>query len=604
MDRFHPSALSGAEICWLLDVTFAGMTLRLSDREVDIVDEDGNSYHYHGDLQDLTVDEGVDFLSDASAAPISASVSAVLPCDVPLLISRGYDLSAGRAALYRWPVGAVLEKRRMVVQGPIGDPVSGSALDPVEFTIEANPWQDSAAIPSPSLTVSKRTWETTMLESVGESKIGSYYPLIFGYPGKVSTAVSSSGKITGSRAICVWATPTRTGAPPHGYYQLMWVIAGHHVSATRVYVNSNEHPSAKRVSVYNGLDKNGQAVALIPYWTSVTPEPDYPYVHDNVTYTYTYETTPDTDGNDTWCAGSDHTSVGGVIDQLRRYSATGGASDGDVFVMWVDDIGLGGGMSGPDGNVLRGAGDILHYLFSRAQIPVDHGRFGAAKALLNGYKLDFCIDEECSPWEFAQAHILPILPISMVAGPDGIYPVVWRHNATSRDSICHLNLTVDPTIERVSPVTSDRSSIVNDFTLQYAQSYRSGDFVGNIRISADSTDGATPDLFCRLSQKRYKRQDGSPLVSTKTITSEIIYDDGTAYAVLGWMAIAYCFARRRVSYSAPESVYGWLERGQVLTLTDSDLHFSEQVALLESISNDGSGRIKLNLLLVENPIRD
>jgi len=73
---------------------------------------------------------------------------------------------------------------------------------------------------------------------------------------------------------------------------------------------------------------------------------------------------------------------------------------------------------------------------------------------------------------------------------------------------------------------------------------------------------------------------------------------------MGWMAAAYCFARRRVTYAASEAAYGWLERGQVITLTDDEVHFSTQVALIESIGNDGSGKITLQILLVENPIRD
>ena len=70
------------------------------------------------------------------------------------------------------------------------------------------------------------------------------------------------------------------------------------------------------------------------------------------------------------------------------------------------------------------------------------------------------------------------------------------------------------------------------------------------------------------------------------------------------MARAYALARRRIEYLVPEAMYGWLVRGQVVTLTDPDLYLSQQVCLIEGIRTDGSPMLRIKLLLIEDLVRD
>ena len=76
---------------------------------------------------------------------------------------------------------------------------------------------------------------------------------------------------------------------------------------------------------------------------------------------------------------------------------------------------------------MRGAGEVLVQLIQWSGRPVDLGRWAAAEPLLERYRLDFVIDAEVDVWEFIRTHILPILPLSIVSGPNGIAPVVWRY---------------------------------------------------------------------------------------------------------------------------------------------------------------------------------
>lgn len=603
-ERLHPKDLLGARIYWLLDLQYAGMTLRLSDAEVNVKTEDGDTLHYAGALDAIEVDDGIDFLADASANPTSASIDAILPVDVPKLIAQGHDLGAATGTLSRWVEGTTYESRRRVVVGRVSDPEHGNASEPISFTLEAAPWDDSKLIPDVGLTITGENLEDDWILSLPAESLGLAYPIVIGHPGMVSTAVSSTGRVTGSQAIPAWLDPIThiSGGFSYGKYNVMWIVAGHHCTARRVYQNSADFTTPVRTSLFNGYDRKGHPVCYIAWWCHTEPDPPaYPYDVD-LLYIVDYTIT-DTDGNPTFCAGSLTGPTSGsppndANDNLRSNPPP------SIFICWEDDIDGGGGLAGDDGELMRDAGSILEWLLGQSGAPIDHGRFAAAKPLLSAYKLDFTIDSQVTPWEFAQANLLSILPVSIVAGPDGLYPVVWRYDATRRDAICHFDLSSDPYIERASNVSYDRDNVYNDFSLKYALSVRTGEFQAEVRLSADDSDGALPSYHCFISQQRYKRPDGSSIVSTKSIESTCIYDDATAHMVLGWMARAYALARRRVDYIAPEAVYGWLERGQVVTITDPDLYLTEQVAIVESIKTDGSPMLRFKLLLIEELPRD
>ena len=263
-------------------------------------------------------------------------------------------------------------------------------------------------------------------------------------------------------------------------------------------------------------------------------------------------------------------------------------------------------MAGRSGVAMRGAGEVLAKLIEWSGRPVDLGRWASAEPLLDRYRLDFTIDAEVDVWEFIRTHILPILPLSIVSGPNGIAPVVWRYDATSADAVAHLDTGSDPSIERASMVSYDRD-IRNDITVEYALAIRTGNYLGRLRYTSNSSaddDAAVPSYLCELSQRRYTQPNGEPLVAPHVIESAVIYDDATAHAVCQWMAAAYALARRRVEYLVPEAEWGWLERGSVVTITDQELHLDTQVAVVEGVRIDGSPMLRLRLLLIESPARD
>lgn len=365
-------------------------------------------------------------------------------------------------------------------------------------------------------------------------------------------------------------------------------------------------------------------------------------------------------------------------------------------------------MLGEDGAVMRGAGDVLRWALGQSSLRVDRDRLAAALPALNGFLIDCVIDERVTPWEWLSANLLPLLPVSLVSGPRGLYPVVWRHAAKASDATFRLDLAADPSIERDGGVRVDSTTLYNDVTVSYCLDLRTDRYKRSARVgrfvesyarvvvagfnddrilvtarfagargdgialsvaSSGSGSGAgttatedvgaktvdldfepavttTADVIdaingtaqlraelisgpgsrvwndiltnppdyqeydytlslpqasapglpaCDLSQRRYG-------VLPKTVETTIVYDDATAHAIASWMGRAYALPRRTIAYTVPRE-WGTVERGDIGTLTDPDLHLDDQVCLVQDVAVDGATST-LTLLFVEDPVRD
>lgn len=254
---------------------------------------------------------------------------------------------------------------------------------------------------------------------------------------------------------------------------------------------------------------------------------------------------------------------------------------------------------------LEGAGDVLEFLLLQSSLmydfSIDLGRIAAAKVYLNKFKLAGYIAEGVSPWEFITANLSPILPMSIVMGPGGVYVIPWKYDATRAEAVDHWDTTLDPTIERSSNVSYEgsRKDMINDFKLRYALSCRVGNTHGAVRLSAER-DEADPysaeNPWCRQSQIRYG-------VRSDEQECTIVYDDATAGAILNWWSRAKSLPMRTVKYLVPQE-RAWLERGDVITLSDTELSFDETVCLIDSIVYREDDYMEITLRLIEDGARE
>lgn len=286
--------------------------------------------------------------------------------------------------------------------------------------------------------------------------------------------------------------------------------------------------------------------------------------------------------------------LGNVVSVLAAGTFTYIAGN-DYAVSWE----LGGAYPNKTGTgAIVGAGDVLELLLERSTLPLDRGRIAAAKGPLNAFKLAGCFAESVTPYEFITANLSPILPMTLVRGPFGVYPVVWNFGATLKDVVERVDADVDPTIEIESPIAYEGGGkdIFNEFTLRYGLE-QIGSFTRRSITLGAKRDPDDPDsaesLSCRASQAKYGRR-------AKSEESIVVHDAATARLIVGWWARAKSLPTRTVAYSVGYD-RAWLERGNVVSITDSRLALSNQIALVEGILYREDATIVVYLRIMRSP---
>jgi hypothetical protein len=586
----YPSQLTGRRVYWLLTVEVGGVLMRMASDEVDVVTDDGEVYHFAAGLDDIETTEGIDLFGDSSGQ-LSVALEFLPPPGVSIaeMIARGEDLSAGRGELARWVEGTTYEARRVVLVGGLTDPEYGDDGEAVSTSLEERLAYVETLTSSALATTSTATWAHT--SDLADEWLDNPYPIVIGHPGKLA-----GGSITGSPALWVdhrTENPGGWGGRSSSVGQVV-VIAGHHVSAQYVNLNHDEYTgSDKRFKVINGWDQAGQPVAFIG-WYLTTTSPDA-YEFDN-TYAYTWFVDPDPNTT----TGGPTVSFGSLfVDLEATFTDT---TQRPLFVIWNDEglpAGGGGGLV-RDGVTIRGAGDVLAYFLGLTTIAVDWGRLAAAIPLLTSYQLDGCVTERVDVWTLLKEEILPLLPVSIVSGPLGIYPVVWRWEAKASDAVLALDADTDASIARVGRVAYDSQDRANRLSLEYQLSYRTGNYQTSLTYGSDADaaldSSVTAHPLCTWSQGRTGR------VVERSLTSAWVYDDSTAYAILEWQAAAYALPTRTVTYQVPEVEFAHVERGMVAVLTDSGIYADGAVCLVREVTTDGTGYLTLTLHLLDSPL--
>ena len=584
MSGLYPSSVGGRSIHWLLTIEWAGLTIRLSDDQLDLLTADGSSLQYDAGLDTVEVSEAVSTLGD-SVGQLSIPIEFLPPPGQSIAerIAAGDDFSSARGELARWVEGTTYEERRVVLSGRLSDPEYGGDDEPVSTSLEEVLYEDTSIIPAATLATSSTTWPHA--DSLSDAWIGTTYPIIIGRPGTVDTDIGPQGWVPGAPALWVDHRAdfhtARGGYHPAISSGLILVVAGHHVGATRVHLNTDQDTTGIRAFVYNDFDERGQPIAFVPWYAEITSTGTDPYEYD-LAGVYTDENV-DSDGITAYGLGS--------VDIDDSYQA---AEQLPIYVGWYDPLTGAGGVEA--GGMIREAGDVLEYLLGLSSLAVDRGRLAAAKPMLSRYLLDGCISARVSPWDVLRDEILKLLPVSLVSGPAGLYPVVWRYDARPEDATHILDADADPAVERSGRIVYDSSDRANRVEVAYAYSYRRSVYAGSIRLGAVGDEDATPHPLCTWSRARTGR------VLDRRLESAWIYDTSTAYAVAEWQAYAYCLPTRTVEFRLPEAQFVHIERGDVVSVTDSTVYLDGAVGLVREVLTDGGGYLVVSIQLLDSPL--
>jgi len=264
-----------------------------------------------------------------------------------------------------------------------------------------------------------------------------------------------------------------------------------------------------------------------------------------------------------------------------------------------------GGVADHDQGVARGAGSVLRYMLERSDVRWDRGRVAAIVPALNQYKIDCAItaspERRFSPLEWVQTHLAPILPISARQGEHGLYYSLFRYDATATDAITEINIDRLDASRDGAVVYSAADQIANEIRLSYAPNAKDNKPTDVFVLTGDdetldSDSSAVSNAPCRVSRDRF----GLRTLEAKT---EVIYDSSTAGRICSWLSHAYALPSRTFAYTARQD-FGYLEPGDVVTVTDSEIHLAQLVCLVDSVTWTEDGSVGLVLRAIDNPARE
>ena len=645
MIRLSPDALTAdRDLAIVISVTFAGRVWRLGTRTFSASASTGavevvaaiDSLSW-SDEAELAIGEGVD------VEPQGASVSAIWPDDVARLVEEGHPLDGAPVEVAIADLLDSWDSRVVLLTGVVADPVYGRLGEPVTFTADASSIDEAGTVLAVPIDESTHP--------MVEDYTAEIAPVVFGAPGYYIGPEATSKRYGGSTAYTVGS------AVPYDA-----VIAGHHVQALTVLARDEDAGGGWVTStVVNGFDTQGNPIAginlpqvpkatgLLQVQPAAVAGGAVGVTVDILGVTLTGVAAPRTAGANDFDGtlvtqallateiaaavndvANDFTVSASALGAVVRLTADVGGEDGNetlspsspvitatgmeggvdrwvfgnaISVSWqpVASGGDGGGLLDADGGLVDTAGELLTWLLRRSTVPVDLSRCLSAVDALSWCRVSGSIEEQCTPLDWIRAHLLPILPVALVSGPRGLYPLITRWEATTRDAVTSLDADRD-LLELVGGVTV-AGSPASELSIDFARDVKEGTYLGREGLTGAwsplpgwwAAFGTASNVYTRASFQRHGRR------TAPVLQSDIIVDRVVAQRVLAWKSAALWTRHRQVAYTGPREVLGWLQPGDVVTLSHGDLHLTDRVALVQAVSDHLSAAPTVRLTIREAP---
>lgn len=364
--------------------------------------------------------------------------------------------------------------------------------------------------------------DTSTWSTVDESIAGTPYPFVFGAPG---LGVSSLALTGGAPAVLVDATYTS------GSDVGKWVINGARSLASTVKLINVTAGESETVDVETTQDGLGRTVS----WVTATSG------------TITVDVTND---------------------------------------YMVDWSGTDGGIPGPDGEAIGGAGDVAILLLRESTVGYDEGAWRAQARSLNRFRFDFYLDEQVSPFGFLRDEILSLLPFGLGRSVDGVVPVPYLlspalFGATGEAAA----LEAGRNCEVEDYPVSDGSSIVNEQTIRFAPRADNGEPYYTRTVTGREPDPDEPNVFPALAARVSANTYGQTFAG-EPIETEFVYDQATADLIVACIVADKALPPELVTLSIQERLTD-LRAGSAVELTVADLYWNATVQQVEEVIRDG-----------------
>ena len=525
---------------WLLDLEIAGGVWRFASSDVEVTDDDGETFSYRAGLQ--TPDIG---LVQDGGAEASTGITIDTQDDWARIEARGHNLERGRGTLRRWWEGTTLERARVYLRGLSTGIEYGAAGDPLVFTLTRSPSLESRDILDPQLLVDATTWpvRTSPAYTRQEQVEGASYQLVIGAPGH----------------------DPANGTPRAAVPALL--VEARAADATSGLLLSFGQMDAASVRVHNvtaELEGDSSTVATADLLGRPVTYCQFPDIATLNGIT-----------NEFWYGLQDDSTYGGGV----RHPTQPGA-------------------------MLRGAGDVLAWgLTEFTDIRVDTAAMAANASWLNAFSVDTYVNTPTDAWAWLTGAVLPWVPVVVRESDRGMYflPVRWDYTLT--DVGAYLSVERGE-ISRVGSVKRLSQGIYNEITVQYRPKREGKKWhsthtltatAGTLSVSNEVTDDSriSGSLLARLSQNTYG-------VRNKTIAIPHTWSDETATLVARLMLLRYAWPKRVAQYDAgPE--YEALSPGMSVAITDGEIYLADAVAYVVDVKPTAGG-CRLDLIFLDHPI--
>ena len=559
------------DIVFLLEIEYIGRTYRFSSFPLTLADGDAQIL-YEGGLEEPAFEQELGRIGALQTSSASVSLALTFPFNVAQRQIKGKGIERSKAKLFyvlskSGRIQQTQEQRIPIFSGLITDPIYGHPdreIGYVEFSIE------NEIVINDSSLLGLICGEVLFLEKAAYSEPPTA-PTIVNTPPKdpdgiidvldvhkgkaVPAIIGSAGALYGQSA-----TLTSSGSTPAyliAYenvgpdFPAWYVIAGHNVVADTVKMYDNQGNSENGLSVGQYIGARGDAYSFVRL-TASTPI-DRSFVVNN---------------------------------------------DLEYWIEWNQA----GGLVNPTGSgALELGGDIIIWALESLGITYDRERWNAARDALNEYKFaGYINDANLKCFEWIQSNIIAYLPVTVAAGPNGLYPIIDARIDTIQTK-ARIRLTNSSEFRRVSPISPLDNQIVNSLTVRFGPRGNGAEqetYMSYAKISYNPPDQADArfELLSPYSIVSYQRFGEQ----TEVINLDFVYDMETASRIAANQIKTRALPEKKITYRAAFR-FGFLELGDIIELTDSELGLEEYQAQI--CGKRYAGRSwEYDILFSENPI--
>ena len=147
--------------------------------------------------------------------------------------------------------------------------------------------------------------------------------------------------------------------------------------------------------------------------------------------------------------------------------------DAEHYCAWAQADG--GGISDPYGpGILRRMDHVIRWALDRSTVRIARRELPRLGALAS-MQVDTVLTGQARPMDWLRSQVLPLLPVSVACGPDGLYLWPWVPALSTLDA--ELTLTVGRSCERLDPWTRPNLPMVSRVTVAYGLDARGGNLV-------------------------------------------------------------------------------------------------------------------------------